>query len=223
MKPSTASSTLSSNAPTTPNGGSTCPVPRSNAAGAPRADGQERTEKCSIHDRPKDIASRQIPGHWEADCMLFRTPGPAVLIAHERHSRIVLAIPQQRLRAQTVADSLANLLKPLAPNLRQSITFDNGAEFYRHHQLTSQLGIHTYFCDPRAPWQKGGIEKRHRPPKTRASHQKSTPPRCPSSNSMPSSQTTTTRPEKCLGFKTPAETFNPLHFGCESTPASVMS
>ncbi|MFD2579269.1 IS30 family transposase [Novosphingobium colocasiae] len=158
MKPSTASSTLSSNAPTTPNGGSTCPVPRSNAAGAPRADGQERTEKCSIHDRPKDIASRQIPGHWEADCMLFRTPGPAVLIAHERHSRIVLAIPQQRLRAQTVADSLANLLKPLAPNLRQSITFDNGAEFYRHHQLTSQLGIHTYFCDPRAPWQKGGIE-----------------------------------------------------------------
>nr|WP_214652277.1 hypothetical protein [Novosphingobium jiangmenense] len=69
----------------------------------------------------------QIAG-WldrEADCMLFRTPGPAVLIAHERHSRIILAIPQPRLRAQSVADSLANLLKPLAPDLRQSITFDN--------------------------------------------------------------------------------------------------
>ncbi|MFD2577792.1 IS30 family transposase [Novosphingobium colocasiae] len=37
--------------------------------GWPRTNG-----KCSIHDRPKDIASRQIPGHWEADCMLFRTP-----------------------------------------------------------------------------------------------------------------------------------------------------
>ncbi|MCX7282460.1 MAG: IS30 family transposase [Novosphingobium sp.] len=81
--------------------------------------------KCSIHDRPPDIASRQMPGHWEADCMLFRTPGPAVLIAHERHSRIILAIPQPRLRAQTVADSLAQLLQPLAPSLRQSITFDN--------------------------------------------------------------------------------------------------
>ncbi|GGY92440.1 hypothetical protein GCM10011614_04040 [Novosphingobium colocasiae] len=75
--------------------------------------------------------------------MLLRTPGPAFLIAHERHSRIALAVPQPRLKAQTVADCLANLLKPLAPELRQSITFDNGAEFTRHHQLASQLGINT--------------------------------------------------------------------------------
>ncbi len=27
-------------------------------------------------------------------------------------------------------------------------------------------------------------------------------------------------PRKCLGFLTPAETFNPLHFECESTPGS---
>ncbi|MBU1823716.1 MAG: hypothetical protein KKA44_01890, partial [Alphaproteobacteria bacterium] len=27
-------------------------------------------------------------------------------------------------------------------------------------------------------------------------------------------------PRKCLGFKTPAETFIPLHFKCESTPGS---
>ena len=27
-------------------------------------------------------------------------------------------------------------------------------------------------------------------------------------------------PRKCLGYLTPAEIFNPLHFKCESTPAS---
>jgi transposase, IS30 family len=121
--------------------------------GWPRTDG-----KCSIHDRPAHIATRQIPGHWEADCMLFRTPGPAILVAHERHSRITIAVPQMRLRADDVANSLATILEILPPDQRQSITFDNGSEFYRHQRLTSQLGISTYFCDPRAPWQKGGIE-----------------------------------------------------------------
>ena len=175
--------------------------------------------KCSIHDRPKDIASRQIPGHWEADCMLFRTPGPAFLIAHERHSRITLAIPQPRLKAQTVAACLANLLKPLAPELRQSITFDNGAEFTRHHQLASQLGISTYFCDPRAPWQKGGIENaigRLR----RALPTKIDPSTLPPQQLDAILANYNNTPRKCLGFKTPAETFNPLHFGCESTPGS---
>jgi len=88
--------------------------------------GWPRTQgKRSIHERPAIITTRQEPGHWEADCMLFRTPGPAVLIAHERHSRIVLALPQARLKAQSVADDLARLFAAFAPHLRQSVTFDN--------------------------------------------------------------------------------------------------
>src|SRR3546814_8896490 len=45
------------------------------------------TDRPSIHDRPADIATRKQAGHWEADAMLFSTPGQAILIAHERHSR----------------------------------------------------------------------------------------------------------------------------------------
>ncbi len=182
--------------------------------GWPRSQG-----KCSIHERPEHIGARQEPGHWEADCMLFKTPGPAILIAHERRSRIAIALPQTRLRAQSVADDLANLFERCAPDLRQSITFDNGAEFYRHHQLTSRLGIQTYFCDPRAPWQKGGVEnaigrlRRALPTKTNIAE-------------LPHDQLNAilanynNTPRKCLGFLTPAETFNPLHFECESTPGS---
>jgi len=33
------------------------------------------TDRPSIHDRPDPIATRQQPGHWEADAMLFSTPG----------------------------------------------------------------------------------------------------------------------------------------------------
>jgi IS30 family transposase len=182
--------------------------------GWPRTDGRQ-----SIHDRPADIAARRTAGHWEADCMLFSTPGPAILVAHERRSRLTIAVPQTRLRAEGVAATLARLLEPLAPNLRQSITFDNGSEFYRHQRLASQLGIETYFCDPRAPWQKGGIEnaigrlRRALPRKTHLA----TLPRARLDAILASYNNT---PRKCLGFQTPAETFTPLHFKCESTPGS---
>src|SRR5438034_5475934 len=49
-------------------------------------------------------------------------------------------------------------LQPLPDRLRQTITFDNGTEFALHHQLNTQLGMQTFFCDTHSPWQKGGIE-----------------------------------------------------------------
>jgi transposase, IS30 family len=183
--------------------------------------GWPRTEgKSSIHQRPDHIADRQTLGHWEADCMLFSTPGPGLLITHERHSRLTIAIPQTRLKADDVANTLIRIFEPLDPHLRQSITFDNGTEFYKHHRLENQLNLQTYFCDPRSPWQKGGIEnaigrlRRALPRKTDITdlpHQQL--------NAIIANYNNT--PRKCLGFKTPAETFfNPLHFKCESTPAS---
>jgi transposase, IS30 family len=182
--------------------------------GWPRTD-----EKCSIHDRPEHIAARQTPGHWEADCMLFSSPGPGILVAHERHSRITIAVPQTHLRADDVATSLVRILEPLPPDQRQSITFDNGTEFYRHQRIASLLNIQTYFCDPRAPWQKGGIENaigRLR----RALPRKTDLAALPQAHLNAIIANYNNTPRKCLGFRTPAETFNPLHFKCESTPAS---
>ena len=34
-----------------------------------------RIDRPSIHERPAEIATRQQPGHWEADAMLFSRPG----------------------------------------------------------------------------------------------------------------------------------------------------
>ena len=175
--------------------------------------------KSSIHDRPADIAARKTSGHWEADCMLFRVPGPGVLIAHERHSRLTIAVPQTRLNADDIAASLVAILKPLPPKQRQSITFDNGTEFNRHQRLTHQLNIQTYFCDPRAPWQKGGVEnaigrlRRALPRKTDIAN-------LPAKQLHAIINNYNNTPRKCLGFKTPAETFQTLHFKCESTPGS---
>jgi len=179
-----------------------------------------QTGKCSIHDRPAHIDNRQQPGHWEADAMLFSTAGQAILLAHERHSRLTLAVCQNSLKADPVATALVRMLKPVPPALRRSITFDNGTEFTRHSRIADQLGINAFFCDPRAPWQKGGVEnaigrlRRNLPRKTdlHALHHDQI-------NAIIARYNHT--PRKCLGFQTPFEAFfNPLHFQCESTPGS---
>ena len=53
-----------------------------------------------LAERPQEANDRQTPGHWEADLMLFRTYGQAVLTLHERHSRLIIALrpPGESLR-----------------------------------------------------------------------------------------------------------------------------
>ena len=177
------------------------------------------TDRPSIHDRPGSIAARKQAGHWEADAMLFSTPGQAILVAHERHSRITIAVQQSSLKADPVAAALVQMLEPMPAGLRRSITFDNGTEFTRHHRIEQQLGVQAFFCDPHAPWQKGGVEnaigrlRRNLPRKTNLDD-------LPGNAFDAIIANYNNTPRKCLGFKTPAETFLMLHFKCESTPGS---
>src|SRR5206468_8869515 len=113
--------------------------------------------RISLAERPPDAADRRTPGHWEADLMMFSKYGQAILTVHERKSRLLLAIRLVSKAAQGVARHLVRLFGTMPEPLRQTVTFDNGTEFARHHQLHS-LAIETFFCDPYALWQKGGIE-----------------------------------------------------------------
>jgi len=172
--------------------------------------------RVSLSERPPDAADRRTAGHWEADLMLFRKYGQAVLAVHERHSRLLFATRPPNKAAQGVARHLRTLFANLPPELRQTVTFDNGTEFARHRALHS-LGIKTFFCDRYAPWQKGGIEnaigrmRRFIPRKTDLAI-------LPAKrfNALVAAYNNT--PRKCLDWRTPAEVFSQvLHFECEST------
>ena len=174
----------------------------------------------SIHDRPAAARDRADAGHWEADTMLFATPGQAVLVAHERRSRLTIVLRATSLKAEPTARTLTRLLGPMPPNMRQTITFDNGTEFARHYRITQQIGVDTFFCDVRSPWQKGGVEnaigrlRRALPRKTNLD--------AVSNHAIDTiARRYNNTPRKCLGFQTPAEAFlQPLHFKCESTPGT---
>ena len=113
--------------------------------------------RVSIERRPAYIDKRRQSGHWEGDLMLFAKYGQAVLVTHERHSRLLFVSRQPSKAAQPVAIKLAELFSALPTSLRRTITFDNGTEFAYHHRL-HKLSMRTFFCDAHAPWQKGGIE-----------------------------------------------------------------
>ncbi len=162
--------------------------------------------RVPIQERPAEINARTTPGHWEGDLMLFARYGQALLITHERCSRLLPANRQPNKAAAPVARHLLGQFEPLPPGLRQSLTFDNGTEFALHYQLNRQLGMATYFCDPHAPWQKGGIENaigrmRRRLPRKTDLAQLSVA----QLDALVAAYNHT--PRKCLGFRTPAEVF----------------
>ena len=148
--------------------------------------------------------------------MLFSRYGQAILTVHERKSRLLLATRPPNKAATRVAKHLIRLFENMPPQLRKTITFDNGTEFARHRML-HRLAIDTFFCDPYAPWQKGGIEnaigrmRRFMPRKTDLAT-------LPNRRFKALINAYNNTPRKCLDFRTPAEAFSEvLHFECEST------
>jgi IS30 family transposase len=149
--------------------------------------------------------------------MLFSKYGQCALVLHERTSRLTAIAKTPTRQAEPTAAQLAQLLEPLPPDLRRTLTFDNGTEFAAHWRLASQLGLKTYFCDPHAPWQKGGVEnaigrlRRFLPRKTDLDELRP-------DHLIQLARAYNHTPRQCLDFQTPAEVFSKLlHFKCEST------
>jgi transposase, IS30 family len=173
--------------------------------------------RIPLSQRPAEARDRQTPGHWEADLMMFAKYGQAILTVHERSSRILLAARPGNKTANLIAELIEQLLRPMPSQLRRTITFDNGTEFARHTRL-HRLDLQTFFCDPYAPWQKGGIEnaigrmRRLIPRKTDLAT-------ISDRHFTALLQAYNATPRKCLDFATPAELFleKLLHFKCEST------
>lgn len=170
-------------------------------------------QRIPIAQRSPDALDRAQPGHWEADFMLFATYGQSVLVLHERTSRLTALLKTRTRKAKPTAKLLGGLLHPLPDRLKQSLTFDNGTEFAEHHTI----GLDTYFCDVRAPWQKGGVEnaigrvRRFLPRKTNLDDVSYERVRL-------IAHAYNHTPRQCLDFRTPAEVFSRvLHFEWEST------
>ncbi len=121
--------------------------------------GQSRIpDRISIHNRPPIGKKRKEFGHWEGDLMSFRKNSQHILVLRERKTMFTLSLPLPSKKACSTAQAIIDVMKAIPPHARKTLTLDNGGEFAKHGEVCKALCIESYFCDPYASWQKGGVE-----------------------------------------------------------------
>jgi len=167
-------------------------------------------EDLSIHNRPAEIESRQVPGHWEGDLLIGQAASPAAVgTLVERSTRYLTLVKMPARDAFTAYERFAAKFAKLPPSLRKSMTYDRGKEMAEHARLTAKVGIKVYFADPHSPWQRGTNENtngllRQYMPKGKDLSQLTQAQLDWIAKSM------NDRPRKTLGFMTPNEAFAKL-------------
>ena len=116
--------------------------------------------RVSIHERPETITHKLRYGDWESDTMEFQrnTKKPPLSVQYERKSQLVRIHKLENKSAEETKEALLKTAESIPRELFHSMTFDNGTEGTKHTILREYYGIDTYFCDPFASWQKGGVE-----------------------------------------------------------------
>lgn len=116
-------------------------------------------EAVSIDRRPKNINTRNYPGHWETDLMEGKKTDRSVVCASvERLTRFVVLSKLPDKKAQSKTNSLVSRLTVYPKRFRKTLTMDNGSENTYHQQIKAYTGMNSYFCHPYHSWEKGTVE-----------------------------------------------------------------
>ena len=164
----------------------------------------------SIADRPTEVVSRSVPGHWEGDLLKGARNGSAVGTLVERTTRMVLLARMEGTDARSAREGFTKKLRHIPTLLRKTLTYDRGKEMAEHERLAQRLAIQIFFADPHSPWQRGtnentnGLLRQYLPKGTDLSGYTQR-----ELNAI--AYRLNTRPRKCLNFATPLEVYAHLH------------
>lgn len=112
----------------------------------------------SIEERPKEVADRIIPGHWEGDLVMGHNNASALGALVERTTRMTFLVRLKDKDASSVRIAFARKFKHLPDGLKRSLTYDNGQEMAEHKLFTKNTRIQVYFAHPHSPWERGTSE-----------------------------------------------------------------
>jgi IS30 family transposase len=86
-------------------------------------------------ERPADVATRTVPGHWEGDLIKGARNGSAVGSLVERTTRLVILARLDGTDALSAREGLTRKLKHVPTALRKTLTDDRGKERAEHERL----------------------------------------------------------------------------------------
>ena len=112
----------------------------------------------SIEERPKEVADRIIPGHWEGDLVMGHHNASALGALVERTTRMTFLVHLEDKDASSVRKAFARVFEHLPNSLKRSLTYDHGQEMADHKLFTKNTRIQVYFAHPHSPWERGTSE-----------------------------------------------------------------
>jgi IS30 family transposase len=172
----------------------------------PRARGTDRRGQLLhmtlIAERPVEMATRIVPGHWEGDLIKGARNGSAVGTLVERTTHLVILAKMDGTDATSARQGFTKKLRHVPALLRKTLTYDRGKEMAEHARLAIQI----FFADPYSPWQRGtnentnGLLRQYLPKGTDLSGYSQR-----ELNAI--AHRLNTRPRKCLDCATPLEVY----------------
>ncbi|UZW59090.1 IS30 family transposase [Lysobacter enzymogenes] len=112
----------------------------------------------NIRLRPPAAHERLMPGHWEGDLIVGAHNRSAIGVLVCRRTLYVKLVKLEDATARTVLEAFGSAFEGVTPQLRQTLTYDQGKEMALHRQLSERTGLSIYFADPHSPWQRGICE-----------------------------------------------------------------
>ena len=158
----------------------------------------------SIDERPAEVDTREVPGHWEGDLIKGEKNRSEVGVLLERQTRRVVLAQLADAKAVTVREAFEKAFRMTPPALRKTLTYDQGSEMAEHARLAANINIQVYFADAHSPWQKGAIEnangllRQYLPKGTSLA-------KYTQAQLDEIAEKLNNRPRECLGWKTPNE------------------
>lgn len=173
----------------------------------PRQDGRGRgriPNQRRIDTRPAEVETRCRVGHWAGDLINGAHDTGNLVTLVERLTRFSLFGRTNTKAALEVNGKMQHLFHRLPPEVRLSVTFDNGKEFALHEELAAAVGLDVYFAHPYHSWERGtnentnGLIRRLYPKKSSFAG-------IGTQELKRLDSFLNDRPRKCLGWRTPRE------------------
>jgi IS30 family transposase len=162
--------------------------------------------KRHISERPAEVETRGIIGHWEIDTVKGDDQARhTILTIVERKTGFVQI---GKLARHNAAETSARCVELIQRDRRRfaTITADNGSEFHGYTDIEAATGVEFYFATPHHSWERGtnentnGLIRQYLPKRASMAHE--TQEHCDAIAAQLNS-----RPRKRLGYKTPEECY----------------
>jgi transposase, IS30 family len=162
--------------------------------------------KRHICERPAEVETRLVVGHWEGDTVMGKDRYHGVLTLVERATGLAII---KKIVARTAENVAAAAKQAISRHKDKfiTLTLDNGTEFHNYQQIEAASSVICYFATPYHAWERGsnenfnGLLRQYLPKGT--SMKDLNQEEC---NRI--AMELNTRPRKRLGWKTPKEVYD---------------